>query len=53
MAKELDPCCQEALNKWLQTIAKTVVSYPLIQDRPCPKCKKIIPIRVYEKPEAA
>lgn len=53
MAEKLDPCCQEALNRWLRSIALTVVSYPYIQSRPCPKCRKIIPIRVYQKPEAA
>jgi hypothetical protein len=51
MAEQLDPCCRRALDRWVARIHETVVSYPVIQDRPCPTCRKIIQVRVYSPPE--
>lgn len=50
MSDKLDPCCQRALNRWVARIHETVVSYPVIQDRPCPACRKIVKVRVYNPP---
>jgi len=52
MAENLQPCCETALATWLERIDKTVSSYPVIQDRPCPTCRRIVKIRVYGPPEA-
>ena len=50
MAENLQPCCAQALAKWLKRIDETVSSYPVIQDRPCPTCRRIIQVRVYGPP---
>jgi hypothetical protein len=53
MDEKLDACCQRALKEWVDRIHETVASYPVIQSRPCPTCKKVIKVRVYGPPEAA
>ncbi len=52
MAEDLQPCCEQALAQWLKRIDETVSSYPVIQDRPCPTCRRMIKVRVYGPPEA-
>lgn len=51
MAEKLNPCCEQALAVWVDRIERTVSSYPVIQDRPCPTCRQIIKVRVYGPPE--
>ena len=51
MAEALNPCCEQALATWVDRIEQMVVSYPVIQDRPCPTCRQIIKVRVYGPPE--
>ena len=47
MADELQPCCQQARQDYVNRMTKTVASYPVIKDLPCPTCKRIIQIRIY------
>jgi hypothetical protein len=53
MAKTLKPCCEKTLNTQLKHIRNTYTSFPVIKDIPCPVCRQIIPVRVYEKSEEA
>lgn len=50
MADELQPCCLRARDEYIERVTKTLMSYPLIKDLPCPKCARIIPIRIYAAP---
>jgi hypothetical protein len=52
MAETLEPCCRQARDAYIERITKTIVSYPVIKDIPCPKCRRIIPIRLYGPPTA-
>ena len=47
MTEQLDACCRRALDEWTRRIRANVSSYPVIQSRPCPVCKKVVKIRVY------
>lgn len=50
MAKTaLKPCCEKTLNAHIKNIRNNYNSFPVIKDVPCPTCRQIIPIRVYEK----
>ena len=51
MSEKLNPCCEQVLATWVDRIDRTVSSYPVIQDRPCPTCRQIIKVRVYGPPE--
>ncbi len=53
MAQELQACCQRARKEFIDRVTKTLKSYPLIKDLPCPQCRRVIPIRLYEPPEQA
>ena len=54
MAKTtLKPCCEKTLNDRLKHIRKHYASFPVIKDIPCPVCRQIIQVRVYEKPVEA
>lgn len=54
MAKiTLKPCCEKTLATHLKHIRDNFTSFPVIKDVPCLVCKQIIPVRVYEKPDAA
>jgi len=50
MAEPLQPCCQQAREKYLARLTRAITSYPVIKDFPCPTCKRIIQIRVYVPP---
>ena len=52
MAEALQPCCEQARQVYVARAVKSVTSYPIIKNLPCPKCRRIIPIRVYARPEA-
>jgi hypothetical protein len=45
------PCCERARHEYLARVTKTVTSYPLIKNIPCPTCRRVIPIRLYVAPE--
>lgn len=53
MAKALKSCCEKTLNLQLKHIRNNYISFPVIKDIPCPVCRQIIPVRVYEKPDEA
>lgn len=51
MSDELQACCLRARKQYVDRVSKTLLSYPLIKNLACPKCQRIIPIRIYEPPE--
>jgi hypothetical protein len=53
MADELQACCQRARKEFIERVTKTLASYPLIKNLPCPQCRRVIPIRIYEPPDQA
>jgi len=53
MADTLQACCERARQTYVQRITKTIMSYPVIKDIPCPTCRRIIPIRLYGPPGEA
>jgi hypothetical protein len=52
MAEEIAACCQKARREYEARFLKLVVSYPVIKEFPCPTCRRIIKIRIYEPPES-
>jgi hypothetical protein len=46
-------CCRRTIEDHHRRIGTLYVSFPVIKDVPCPVCKEILEIRVYEKPPAA
>ncbi len=51
MAEAREPCCEREFQTQLKLIGATYTTFPVIKDVPCPTCQRIIPIRVYKKPE--
>lgn len=51
MADDLQACCLRARKAFVDRVTKTLTSYPLIKDLPCPQCQRVIPIRIYEPPD--
>ncbi len=43
-------CCAATRRKLLETIRQTYVNFPVIRKIPCPTCKKVLMITVYERP---
>ena len=43
-------CCREVRRKLLEQIRLSYASFPVIRSIPCPTCKMILQIRVYERP---
>jgi hypothetical protein len=43
-------CCLAERRKQLETIRFNYVTFPVIRSIPCPTCKMILHIRVYERP---
>jgi hypothetical protein len=43
-------CCLAERRKQLENIRLNYVSFPVIRSIPCPGCKMILHIRVYERP---
>ena len=52
MAEALQSCCQKARDGFIRRIARTITSYPVIKEIPCPVCRRIIPIRLYVAPSS-
>lgn len=50
MADELQACCLRTRDEYIERVTKTLKSYPLIKNLPCPKCARIVQIRIYEAP---
>jgi hypothetical protein len=48
--RALKDCCRRTIEEHHQRIRDTYVSFPVIKDLPCPVCKEILEIRVYEPP---
>jgi len=44
------PCCQRTIDRMMNLIRKSYVSFPVIKDIPCDECREIVSIRVYQKP---
>jgi len=53
MADALQPCCERAQTTYLARVARGITSYPVIKEISCPRCRRIIPIRVYARPDEA
>lgn len=53
MADELQACCLRARKEYIERVSRTLMSYPLIKNLPCPTCQRIIPIRIYQPPDEA
>ncbi len=51
MAEILQACCERARARYLARVARGVASYPVIKEIPCPNCRRVIPIRVYARPD--
>ena len=47
MADDLQACCLAAREAYLERIADTVASYPLIREFPCPNCRRIVKVRLW------
>lgn len=52
-AEELQACCLAAREAYLKRIAAAITSYPVIKSFPCPRCQRIVPVRVYGPPSEA
>jgi hypothetical protein len=51
MAEDLQPCCAAARDDYVKRIADTITSYPVIRHFPCPVCRRIVKVRLYEPEE--
>jgi len=51
MADKLQACCLKARDEYVQRLLLSIISFPVIKTIPCPTCRKVIPIRVYARPE--
>ena len=52
MAEKLQPCCEHARRTYVERLHKAITSYPVIKNIPCPTCRRIVPIRIYARPDA-
>ena len=43
-------CCLAERRKQLENIRLDYVTFPVIRSIPCPTCKMVLHIRVYERP---
>ncbi len=47
MAETFEACCEKTREEVVARLRKGIASYPVIKDVPCPRCKRIIKIRLY------
>ena len=47
---ELQACCLAAREAYLKRIGDAITSYPVIKSFPCPRCQRIVPVRLYGPP---
>jgi hypothetical protein len=45
-------CCRAERKRQLDSIRRNFVTFPVIRSVPCPTCKMVLKIRVYERPPA-
>jgi hypothetical protein len=45
-------CCRRTRERWTARIRACFISFPVIKDVPCDRCREILEIRVYEPPAA-
>lgn len=43
-------CCAATRRKWMEQIRLNYVTFPVIRKVPCPTCKMVLLIKVYEPP---
>lgn len=43
-------CCAAERKRQLDSIRLNFVTFPVIRSVPCPECKMVLKIRVYERP---
>jgi hypothetical protein len=43
-------CCAAERRRWMEQIRRSYLTFPVIRSVACPTCKKILQIRVYERP---
>ena len=53
MDEGVQPCCVAARDEYIRRIVGAIVSYPLIREFPCPQCRRIVRVRLYEPPDEA
>ena len=53
MAEDFKPCCEETLRRYRQRVESTFTTFPVIKDIPCPVCKQILKLRIYQPPGSA
>lgn len=51
MDDELQACCIAARASYVRRIADAIVSYPWIKEFPCPRCLRIVKVRLYGPPQ--
>jgi hypothetical protein len=47
---EEQACCAAERRKWVDQIRRNYLTFPVIRQVPCPSCKRILQIRIYERP---
>jgi len=45
-------CCGEERRRQLESIRLNFVTFPVIRAVPCPACRMVLKIKVYERPTA-
>lgn len=50
MADDEKDCCTRTRERWNRRIAAYYASFPVVKDVPCDECRRILEIRVYERP---
>jgi hypothetical protein len=45
-------CCRRVRERQMDSIRANYLSFPVIKSMPCPTCRQILQIRVYERPRA-
>jgi hypothetical protein len=45
-------CCARVRRRWMDTIRRDFLTFPVIKDVACPTCKMVLKIRVYSREEA-
>lgn len=54
MSESTEPaCCAKTREEWERRIRLYYSSFPIIKDVPCPDCRRILKIRVYDESSVA
>lgn len=46
-------CCAAERRRWIDQVRRNYMTFPVIRQVPCPTCKKVLQIRIYERPGEA